>query len=372
MTASTRFPYRLRLLVTGALLLLSLPVGAVAAGRSAARRAEWAAEIRRVVTPGFIRAIAHPAAVTPELARIHPDEPVVGVSFEGQSRAYSIYLLNSHEVVNDTVGGQPIVVTWCPLANLAVVYSRRLDHTARVFEASGSLLKNTVVLIDYETDSLWTAISGEALTGPEAGKRLTILPSAQQVPWGTWVRMHPETTIATYEGIQTPGFDSYKDYHRSRLRTGIHAVKNEDQRLEPKSMVVGLDLDGKQRAYPFAVFARTKIVSDVFRDVPLLLYHDEVTGHTAVYRREAGADGERVLTFGDLPTEVFDHDPTHVVSDLTTGTEWDLRTGEAVAGELQGAHLEPVPFENLYWFVWADHYPKTKLYPKTSLYRVRR
>ncbi len=41
-----------------------------------------------------------------------PDELVIGVSFEGDSRAYSVELLSTHEIVNDTVGGRKIAITW--------------------------------------------------------------------------------------------------------------------------------------------------------------------------------------------------------------------------------------------------------------------
>jgi cytochrome c biogenesis protein CcmG, thiol:disulfide interchange protein DsbE len=41
-----------------------------------------------------------------------PDELVIGVVFDGDARAYSVPVLSRHEIVNDTVGGQPISVTW--------------------------------------------------------------------------------------------------------------------------------------------------------------------------------------------------------------------------------------------------------------------
>ncbi len=41
-----------------------------------------------------------------------PDELVLGVSINGDYRAYSTGLLSGHEIVNDTIGGRPIAVTW--------------------------------------------------------------------------------------------------------------------------------------------------------------------------------------------------------------------------------------------------------------------
>lgn len=287
------------------------------------------------------------------------DEPVIGVSINGQSRAYSVYLLNSHEVVNDTVGGIPVAITWCPLANLAVVFKRQVGDTIRTFEASGSLLKNTVVLLDYRTDSLWTALSGQAVVGPSFGERLEMLPSWQKVHWETWLRMHPDTTVAIYGGVPTPGFDSYADYHKSRMRTGIHPVRHRDRRLPEKSMVIGVAVEGKHKAYPFEGFDRSKVITSQVAGVPILLYRDKATGNTAVYDLRLE---DLELEFRALKTQTFYRDTDDRLADTVTGTVWDLRTGVAVAGPFAGRTLTPVPFTNVYWFVWADYYPKTRIY----------
>jgi len=344
---------------TGALVAAALLALAGANNAAASRAKIWAGEIRDVLAPGVIQAISDPQTVAAGQVSMSVDEPVIGVSINGQARAYSVYLLNSHEVVNDTVGGKPVAVTWCPLANLAVVYSREVGDTVRTFEASGALLKNTVVLLDYRTDSLWTAISGQAIVGPSSGERLQVVPSWQKIRWGTWFRMHPDTTVATYDGVQTPGVDSYADYHKSGMRTGIHAVRHRDRRLPVKSMVIGLDVEGRRKAYPFDDFDRSKVISDQVGGVPILLYRDKATQNTAVYDRRLD-DVE--LDFGKLKTKGFYRDTDDRLADSVTGTVWDLRTGVAVAGPFAGRSLTPVPFTNVYWFVWADYYPKTRMY----------
>lgn len=315
--------------------------------------------IRVVLPPDKIPAIRHPEFVSAHKAGIHPDEPVVGLTINGDNRAYSVYLLNSHEIVNDVVGGEPVAVAWCPFANLAVVYSRVIEDNVYTFGVSGKLVKNTLIMFDYETESLWTAISGESIRGDMEGERLKEVISAQKITWGEWQRLHPDTKVLTYRRRQTAGYDNYRDYHKSGLKTGILPVENRDDRLKVKSTVIGLDINGKQKAYPLDLFKKTKIVSNDFQGLSLLLYHDNSTNNTVVYNRKLG---ENVFEFNMAKSPFFDRNATDIAVDNLTGTKWDLKTGKAIEGNLGGQVLERVHFRNVYWFIWADYYPDSEIY----------
>jgi hypothetical protein len=71
-------------------------------------------EIVTLLPRDAIPAIDDPTFLSVEEAdeQYEPDELVIGVEFDGDARAYSIPLLSSHEIVNDTVGGRKIAVTW--------------------------------------------------------------------------------------------------------------------------------------------------------------------------------------------------------------------------------------------------------------------
>lgn len=69
-------------------------------------------EIKYVLPKDAIPAIKNPKFVKADEAYLDPDEPVIGLTINGESHAYSVYLLNSHEIVNDIVGGKPVAVTW--------------------------------------------------------------------------------------------------------------------------------------------------------------------------------------------------------------------------------------------------------------------
>lgn len=137
------------------------------------------AEIRSVIAKDRIPAIDRPkfASVAHALAQgLGPDEPVISVSIGADARAYPLRILTWHEIVNDTVGGAPIAVTFCPLCNSAIAFDRRLDGRILSFGTTGKLRNSDLVMYDRETQSWWQQYLGEALVGALAGKKLAMLP----------------------------------------------------------------------------------------------------------------------------------------------------------------------------------------------------
>jgi Protein of unknown function (DUF3179) len=104
-------------------------------------------------------------------------EPVIGFSYNGDARAYPLRILIWHEIVNDTVGGLPVSVTFCPLCNSAIVFDRRLDGRVLDFGTTGKLRKSDLVMYDRQTESWWQQFVGEGIVGEMTGKRLKMLPS---------------------------------------------------------------------------------------------------------------------------------------------------------------------------------------------------
>jgi hypothetical protein len=107
---------------------------------------------------------------------IEDTEPVIAVAINGDVRAYPLRVLMWHEIVNDTVGGVPISVTFCPLCNSAVVFDRRLGGRVLDFGTSGKLRQSDMVMWDRQTESWWQQFLGEAIVGELTGARLKMLP----------------------------------------------------------------------------------------------------------------------------------------------------------------------------------------------------
>lgn len=115
-----------------------------------------------------------PADAVEELG---PHEPVIGLVVNGDARAYPLRIMIWHEIVNDTVGGVPVAVTYCPLCNSAVVFDRRVGGRTLSFGTTGKLRRSDLVMYDRETESWWQQFLGLGIVGTYAGTRLSALPA---------------------------------------------------------------------------------------------------------------------------------------------------------------------------------------------------
>ena len=125
--------------------------------------------------------------------------PVITLDLNGDARAYPLAVLTWHEIVNDTVGGIPVAVTYCPLCNAAIVFDRTLNGEVLDFGTTGKLRNSDLVMYDRQTDSWWQQFSGEAIAGAFAGTELTMLPS-QLTSFERFAAAHPDALV-----LQDPG-----------------------------------------------------------------------------------------------------------------------------------------------------------------------
>ena len=204
-----------------------------------------------------IPALDHPATLPVAQADWRNDERVLGVVAGGEARAYPVAILNWHELVNDTLGGEPILVSFCPLCGTGLVFDRRVAGKARRFGVSGLLYRSDLLMYDRDTESLWSQISAHAVTGPLIGKRLRLL-RGRMDEWGRWRRDHPETTVLSRETGHGRDYDRspYGGYAKSSKVMFPVAV---DRRYHPKMPTLGLRIPGEgSRAYPASELARAR------------------------------------------------------------------------------------------------------------------
>ncbi|MFU8831062.1 MAG: DUF3179 domain-containing (seleno)protein [Wenzhouxiangella sp.] len=176
------------------------------------------------------------------------DELIMGIDINGQQRAYPARIMDYHEIVNDTVAGQPIAVTWCPLCGSGVAFDPRIDGEVVEFGVAGVLHDSDLVMYDRKSDSLWQQITGQAIMGPRMGERLEVLPMTM-TDWQTWRQAHPNTLVlSTDTGIDRDYGDSrrYDDYDQSERLA--FPVSERDLTIHPKSVVFGFEIDGRKLA----------------------------------------------------------------------------------------------------------------------------
>ena len=131
-----------------------------------------------------------------EPSELDDREPVIGLTIGEDARAYPLQILTWHEIVNDKVGGTPVIVTYCPLCNAALVFDRRLDGDAVEFGTTGKLRNSDLIMYDRSTESWWQQFTGEAIAGEKLGETLEILPSRLE-SWAEFKARHPEGQVLT-------------------------------------------------------------------------------------------------------------------------------------------------------------------------------
>jgi len=237
------------------------------------------------------------------------DDIVIGLGNGDTARAYPLRILVWHEIVNDTIGDQPVAVTYCPLCGTSMVFDRRINGTVRRFGVSGLLYQSDVLMYDRESESLWSQLKMEAVSGPEAGKKLTWLPS-RHLTWKAWRTAHPQGEVLSTKTGFSRNYDgqAYASYFATdRTMFPVPRTRTE---LPNKEWVIGVLINGKAKAYPVKRLPDGQPIDD------------EVGGSTLTLR-------------------------------------WDAQSRQP---HLQDATGQPVPYVMVFWFAWQAFYPETELW----------
>jgi len=260
-----------------------------------------------------------PALVNPRFIEVGradylaDDDRVLGLVRNGEARAYPLRILNYHEIVNDRIGSESLLVTYCPLCGTGVAFSAVVGGRKLEFGVSGLLFNSDLLLYDRQSDSLWSQISGEAVAGPMVGSRLQRL-ALTHTSWADWRRRYPDTLALDVD----TGY--FRDYNRGpyagygQSEDIYFPIAYTDKRYHPKEQVIGLEINGEFRAYPFVELSRLAAADQ------------------RVVREEFA--GQRVrVEFDSL-----------------------MRTGQvSVGGKI-------VPTITGYWFAWVAFHPETSVY----------
>lgn len=253
-----------------------------------------------------IPSIDKPKFIAPDKADFMKDDDLVlSYSHDGKTRAYPLRILVWHEIVNETIAGKPILVTYCPLCGTAMIFDRKIKDEVRTFGVSGMLYQSDVLMYDRQSESLWSQLKMEAVSGPLSGSGLELLPSAH-LTWKAWKEKHPEGEVLSTDTGHGRNYDgeAYASYFNSP-NTMFPVPQTRDE-LPKKEWVIGVIADGKAIAYPLK---------------------------TLEEKRKAQHGGVTVK-----------YDPD---SRLATATGSDGKT---------------IPTTTVFWFAWQAFYPETALW----------
>lgn len=291
-------------------------------------------------------------------------EPVVFVQVGDDARAYSIQILMWHEIVNDTVGEEPLVVSFCPLCNTAIAFKRVFNEQVLDFGTTGRLRYSNLIMYDRQTETWWQQATGDAIAGEYTGAQLEFYP-ASIISWSDFKSQYPDGKVLSRETgfARDYGRNPYFGYDDINQSPFLFDGETPDQ-LPPMARVLTIDLSSEAVAYPYDVLEEVKVINDSVGGTEVVIFWAEGTSSaldtdTIPAGREIGAAVaySRVLDDQSLIFEFSDGK----FLDEQTGSEWNI-LGQAVAGKLKGRQLSQVVSINHFWFSWAAFRPETKVF----------
>jgi hypothetical protein len=208
-------------------------------------------------------------------------------------RAYPQRILNWHEIVNDTVAGSAILVTFCPLCGSALAFYRSVDGHTAAFGVSGLLYNSDLIMYDHRSGSLWQQFTGQAIVGPAAqrSERLQELPITTTT-WGAWKHDYPTTQVLSRRTGYDRNYDQYPYGSYEHDNEIYFGIQHTDRRLPLKTEVYGIEVVGKAKAYTAGVLRKRGVIADLIGHHSVVVREDHVGKVTAIDR----TNGHAILT----------------------------------------------------------------------------
>jgi hypothetical protein len=290
-----------------------------------------------------------PAFASADAVKVDSDDRVLAVKLGQEARAYPIRTMGYHHIVNDTVGGVPIAVTYCTLCHTGLVWSRVIDGKVLHFRLAG-INNGNALLRDEETSSIWQQSTGEAIFGPLKGRHLEMIRS-DELSFALWRSEQPQGLVlkpdAPYEAEYDP-----KDWesHIAKTRTVVDTTSSG---IGPHQLMLGVTVNGQSKAYPIETVLAAKMIQDRIEASPVVVLVGPDGASIRAF--EVGTDAEgSALRFAPGEGEA-------AMRDAQTDSAWNFQ-GCAVEGSLTGRCLKAIDIHKDYWFDWMNHHPASAVY----------
>jgi hypothetical protein len=233
------------------------------------------------------------------------------------------------------------------------VFRAAVNGKALQLDNAGVVAGNEVFK-DRETGSRWQQSSLEAISGPLKGEHLELYPFLL-TSWREWRRLHPDTLVLK----PLPGYADRIAAKNEMIRQGLSGegaapdgVTYHDDRLKPRTMILGLDVDGASKAFPLAALRQVRVVNDVLGGEPILIVHQPGSDTTTAFLARVDGKALKFSPANAEATELIDQD---------TRSRWDAY-GQCISGRLNGSRLRALILEPEYWFAWSEFHQQTAIY----------
>jgi len=218
---------------------------------------------------------------------LKPNDRILGLNYEGVARAYPIKILNYHEIVNDRIHQQPIVISYCPLCGSGMAFKTKFNFRDNTFGVSGLLYNNDMLLYDRETRSLWSQILSKAISGKMKGTQLDSL-VLHNTTWKNWLQRYPDTDVLSTDTGYQRQYDRHP-YGQYDINSAIYfPVQHSSARYHPKERVFGITIGKQHKAYPISELSKQNksIITDTFSGVRLTIEFDAENQSAVIYNAQ--------------------------------------------------------------------------------------
>ena len=205
---------------------------------------------------------------------IDDNELVLILEYKGITRIYPLQIMVWHEIVNDTIAKDPILITYCPLCGSGIAYKREINGEAVEFGTSGKLYNSNLVMYDRKTDTYWSQIDGKAIIGELTGQELEEI-SIDTVVWSEWRASFDEAEVLSQDtGFRRQyGKDPYGSYYEDSFIW--FPVEGQDDRIHPKTVIFGIEINGQYKAYKEDDLKELTVINDTFAGKKIKVKRDK-------------------------------------------------------------------------------------------------
>ncbi|HYV90339.1 MAG TPA: DUF3179 domain-containing (seleno)protein [Chitinophagales bacterium] len=279
--------------------------------------------------------------------KVDENNIVIGVAMNGEAKAVPINVIGYHHQVLDSVGGIPVMFTYCTVCRSGRTFSPFVNGHYEKFRLVGMDHFNAM-FEDATTGSWWRQENGEAITGKLKGSFLPEIPS-QQMTLEQWIYEHPNTQILQPDSLFEADYATLKGFDYGLLKNDLEGTDHGSWKM--KSWVIGVIANKKEKAYDWNNLKKRRVINDTIREVPVLLLveKDTMSFHTF----------SRSVSNQNLFFEW--NDSLQSLTDSRTHSIWNSK-GECIDGALKGKKLMPLPSYLEYWHSWKQFHPGTTVY----------
>ncbi|RPD51186.1 DUF3179 domain-containing (seleno)protein [Paracnuella aquatica] len=275
------------------------------------------------------------------------DKLVIGVHIGNEAKAYPVQLIGYHHQVRDTVGGTPVMVTYCTVCRTGRVFSPEVDGKPENFRLVGMDHFNAM-FEDQRTGSWWRQSTGEAVAGPLKGSKLYEFPS-RQMTLRAWLNENSSSLVLQPDAAFTKDYDDLALFDNGTIKSSLE--RRDSASWKEKSWVIGVKHKDEVKAYDWNQLQQSSMIQDSLPGLPLLLVMNSDSNSFHAWNRSLKG---RVLQFAKMPA-------SGTLQDVNTGSVW-TPNGYCMEGVLKGERLEPVQAYQEFWHSWKQFQPQTAQY----------